>query len=341
MNYPIIYDSAEKKISFDDFLAHLAKISARGAKIITTNGCFDLLHPGHISLLKQARALGDLLIVGLNSDASVAANKGPGRPLRDEYVRAMMLLSLRHVDYVLIFDDLLPTDWLAQVQPYRHCKAGDYDADMMPETDVVRAGGGDITIFPLIPKYSTTVLAETFAGQITQPTSRQEWAIKYILDDSNLLRRIAYQCAGQIIDAATVINQLLLQGQQLLFNPSPEQFIPVEYYVDQLINNLSFLPDAPIIDVFMNNAEVGDVLVLTISKDDLRQSRALIKWANNLELRVIIITDEYIAGTLSGYEVAITLPILSPAEFQFVHQTVMQLLVHLLTMDAIIAAEQI
>ena len=123
---------------------------AQGKVIVTTNGCFDLLHTGHIQFLQQAKTLGDILVVGLNSDTSVRRIKGNGRPLLPEAERAAMLMALKAVDHVLIFDELLPNDFLAAVKPAIHCKAGDYTGEALPEAEVVRRYGGEIRILPFV-----------------------------------------------------------------------------------------------------------------------------------------------------------------------------------------------
>jgi rfaE bifunctional protein nucleotidyltransferase chain/domain len=150
--------TAEGPESLDSLLALRRKYRAEGKRVVSTNGCFDLLHVGHVQLLRQARALGDLLVVGLNSDASVQRLKGPGHPLVPETERATLLLALRFVDRVLIFDDPLPNAWLSLVQPDIHCKSADYAPEAMPETVVVREHGGQVYILPLLPGHSTSRL---------------------------------------------------------------------------------------------------------------------------------------------------------------------------------------
>lgn len=126
--------------------------------VVTTNGCFDLLHPGHVRFLQQARSQGDLLIVGLNSDDSVRRLKGPGRPLIPQEDRAAMLAALRWVDHVVIFSELLADELLALLQPDVHCKGGDYTAEALPEAGVVLRGGGQLRILPFSEGYSTSEL---------------------------------------------------------------------------------------------------------------------------------------------------------------------------------------
>jgi D-beta-D-heptose 7-phosphate kinase/D-beta-D-heptose 1-phosphate adenosyltransferase len=121
-----------------------------------TNGCFDLLHPGHVQYLADARALGDFLVVGLNSDASVARLKGPGRPLQDEAARAAVLLGLRSVDAVVRFDEDTPLELIRVLQPEVLVKGGDYTPDTVVGRDLVEARGGRLVLIPFLPGHSTS-----------------------------------------------------------------------------------------------------------------------------------------------------------------------------------------
>lgn len=142
-----------------------AEMRSQGKKIVTTNGCFDLLHIGHVRALKASRSLGDLLLVGINSDESVRRLKGEGRPINSEEIRAEMLLSLSCVDYVTIFDEGTPVEFLRLVCPDVHVKSADYKPENLEETPVVEAGGGRIHILELVPGHSTTNLVEKLKSQ--------------------------------------------------------------------------------------------------------------------------------------------------------------------------------
>jgi len=150
----------QKILTRDALAAALEPRRARGERIVFTNGCFDILHVGHVRYLAQARALGDLLVVGLNSDRSVHALKGPSRPLLPEDERAELLAALAAVDYVSIFDEDRPNALIEVVRPAVHVKGGDYRAGDLPEAPVVRKHGGQIVIMPLVEGRSTTNLIE-------------------------------------------------------------------------------------------------------------------------------------------------------------------------------------
>ena len=129
---------------------------ANKQKIVFTNGCFDILHAGHIALLERAKSLGDVLIVGLNSDVSVKRLKGEARPIHDQNARAQVLMSLRCVDAVTIFEDDTPIETIRALRPDVHVKGGDYDAQTLPETPIVEQGGGRVEIVPLIQGLSSS-----------------------------------------------------------------------------------------------------------------------------------------------------------------------------------------
>jgi len=133
---------------------------ADGRRIAFTNGVFDLLHPGHVRYLQAARAHGDLLIVGLNSDASVRRNKGPERPINPEHERAEVLAALACVDAVSIFDDDTPADIIRRVQPDVLVKGADWPADQIVGRDTVEARGGKVILEPVEQGYSTTALVK-------------------------------------------------------------------------------------------------------------------------------------------------------------------------------------
>ncbi|PXX68917.1 rfaE bifunctional protein kinase chain/domain/rfaE bifunctional protein nucleotidyltransferase chain/domain [Nocardia tenerifensis] len=135
-----------------------ARIRAQGGRLVATGGCFDLLHPGHVSLLRQAREMGDALVVCLNSDASVRNLKGPRRPILTARDRARLLSELSSVDAVVVFDEPTPSAVLDRLRPDVWVKGGDYTDVGLPEAEVVRGYGGEIALIPTVPGYSTTQL---------------------------------------------------------------------------------------------------------------------------------------------------------------------------------------
>lgn len=148
----------------DDAVALAARFRTAGKTIVFTNGVFDLLHPGHVRYLQQARQLGDALIVGLNSDRLVHAIKGPERPITPEDERAEVLSALACVDGVVVFDEGTPHDLIAAIQPDVLVKGADWAADAIVGRDIVEARGGRVVRVTVEQGYSTTALINKIRG---------------------------------------------------------------------------------------------------------------------------------------------------------------------------------
>ena len=143
------------------------EMGSAGRRLVLTNGCFDLLHAGHVRYLQQARRLGDALAVALNSDSSVRELKGEGRPINPEHDRAEVLAALGCVDYVVIFEGKRATDLLRTVRPHIYAKGGDYTPESLDpdERAALEACGADIRILPLVPGRSTTGILERMSSE--------------------------------------------------------------------------------------------------------------------------------------------------------------------------------
>jgi D-beta-D-heptose 7-phosphate kinase/D-beta-D-heptose 1-phosphate adenosyltransferase len=154
--------AAEEKIAFDPAVAmeRVREWRATGLRIGFTNGCFDILHPGHVHVLTRARAACDRLVVGLNSDASVKRLKGPDRPIQDVHARAGVLAALEAVDLVAIFEDDTPIDLIRRLKPSVLVKGGDYRKETVVGHELVEADGGEIILVDLVPGHSTTRIVE-------------------------------------------------------------------------------------------------------------------------------------------------------------------------------------
>ena len=145
-------------LTIEEAILRFGREKRNGRRVVFTNGCFDLLHPGHIRSLELARAMGDVLIVGLNSDASVRRLKGEGRPVISELERAEILAALESVDAVVIFDDLTPRDVIARLLPDFLVKGGDWPGDQIVGREEVEAAGGRVVSIPVVPGYSTSAI---------------------------------------------------------------------------------------------------------------------------------------------------------------------------------------
>ncbi|MCY1158217.1 MAG: bifunctional heptose 7-phosphate kinase/heptose 1-phosphate adenyltransferase [Citricoccus sp.] len=160
---PVSARAADRPLAEDPQEAAIHAVAAtraRGGTVVATGGCFDVLHPGHLETLRRARALGDVLVVLLNSDDSVRRLKGPGRPVVGQQDRAALLMGLRDVDGVLVFDEDDPRAALDRLRPDVWAKGGDYTPEMLPEASLVRDWGGRVEVLPYLPGRSTTGIVE-------------------------------------------------------------------------------------------------------------------------------------------------------------------------------------
>jgi rfaE bifunctional protein nucleotidyltransferase chain/domain len=148
----------EKILSLEKMLGERQRLRAAGARLVFTNGVFDLLHVGHVRYLTHARTLGDALVVAINSDRSVRELKGPDRPVFDQAERAEILAALKAVDYVVVFDDVSPRKLIATLLPDVLVKGGDYQLDQIHGREEVEAAGGKVISLPFVEGASTTAL---------------------------------------------------------------------------------------------------------------------------------------------------------------------------------------
>lgn len=154
-----------KLISKEVLSEHLIALRGSEKKIVFTNGCFDILHPGHVDYLCQARDLGDFLVLGLNTDASVRLlNKAPNRPINNEQTRALVLAGLACVDAIVLFNEETPYDLIKFVEPDILVKGDDYKPENIVGFDIVSAKGGKVVTIPFLQGYSTTAMIKKITG---------------------------------------------------------------------------------------------------------------------------------------------------------------------------------
>lgn len=189
-------------------------------KVVFTNGCFDVLHPGHVDLLNRAKALGTKLVVGINSDRSVRNIKGPGRPVNDQESRKAVLLGLRAVDEVVIFEELTPDILIKDIKPDVLVKGGDWKVEEIVGADTVIAAGGEVYSLPLLEGHSTTAtltkLRSTSAGEEDQPVTGFTGSIKehleVISEVENSLGTVIADCARLLIETVRGGKKVLICG---------------------------------------------------------------------------------------------------------------------------------
>jgi D-glycero-beta-D-manno-heptose 1-phosphate adenylyltransferase len=155
-----------KLVSKEQAFIQVNELKAADKKVVFTNGCFDILHPGHVDYLCQARDLGDFLILGLNTDNSVRQlNKAPNRPINNEQTRALVLAGLSCINAIVLFDDATPYELIKLLQPNILVKGDDYAVEKIVGYDLIIANGGSVTTIPFLPGYSTTRLIEKILNE--------------------------------------------------------------------------------------------------------------------------------------------------------------------------------
>jgi len=161
-------------VTLDELILRFGREKRNGKRVVFTNGCFDVLHPGHIHSLEAARALGDCLIVGLNGDESVRALKGPDRPVLPAEERAEILASLESVDAVVVFEDLTPQKVIAALLPDVLVKGGDWPGNQIVGREEVEAAGGRVVLVDAVPGYSTTQILKRIRGSAAVTAKGEE-----------------------------------------------------------------------------------------------------------------------------------------------------------------------
>lgn len=223
---------------FESLVAQREQYRTAGKRVVTTNGCFDLLHPGHVAFLAEAHRQGDILIVGLNSDQSVQGLKGPGRPVLPEQDRASLMAALKPVDHVLVFAESTPAAWLTQIRPDIHCKAADYTADSLPEAAAVRQVGGEVRILTFTAGHSTTNIVQRIAA-LTELDGGGAWpgaaVTRQLLDGAAVLKQTAHRASDTVAAAGTVLVDALRAGRTILLCGNGGSAADAQHFATELV----------------------------------------------------------------------------------------------------------
>lgn len=207
--------------------------------VVFTNGCFDLLHPGHIDLLERARSLGDWLVVGLNSDSSVRAIRGPGKPIVPQEDRAAVLRALRCVDQVIIFGEPTPERLIAELQPGVLVKGGDWPVEHIVGADIVKRRGGRVVSLPIKPGYSTTliidrILASRSESPADQQVIRPSDQLGGISESINVKQRLLSEQTDLIRSAGNILIGVLGAGGRVFLMGSDTSSADAQYIAAQM-----------------------------------------------------------------------------------------------------------
>jgi len=346
-------------IALDRLIALREQCRKEDRRVVTTNGCFDLLHVGHMRFLSDARAMGDLLIVGLNSDASVRQLKGIGHPIVPESDRAAVLGALKSVDHVIVFDDLLPSDWLARLQPDAHCKAADYTVDAMPEAQVVMQHGGIVKILPLSKGHSTSdlikkAMAATELSAPSQSSSSMQGQrsqfIAQMLASANVLRQTAYRASEQLVRAADLLAETLRAGGKILLCGNGGSAADAQHFAAELVGRfrqernplpaIALTTDTSILTALGNDygfdqifarqvaalGRAGDALIAISTSGASRNVLAAVEAARANNLRAIALTGNHPSRLAEMADLALVAPSEDAMQIQQAHTAMLHLL---------------
>lgn len=323
-----------------------------------------MLHVGHVDFLRQAKSLGDVLIVGLNSDMSIRQIKGSGRPIFPENERAAMLFSLKSVDHVIVFDELLPGHFLAAIKPDIHCKAGDYTEASLPEAKVVRENGGEIRILPVTAGYSTSkMIAHIHASEKTadehkpenkRPENQIEEVRDFFLAGSNVLRQSGYKLAEEIIDVAQMMIAALKDNHKILVCGNGGSAADAQHFAAELVvryrrsrqglSALALTTDTSILTasgndygfehVFSRQVEAygqeGDVLIVISTSGSSPNILAAIRAAKTRGLNVIGLTGSKKTEMQEMCDLCLSVPSADTPLIQQAHITTLHILCDLI-----------
>jgi D-sedoheptulose 7-phosphate isomerase len=186
-------------------------------KVVFTNGCFDIIHPGHIDLLARAKALGTKLVVGINSDASVRAIKGAARPYLNQNDRAEILLGLRSVDEVRVFDEPTPARLIEEIKPDVLIKGGDWPTDQIVGADFVVKNGGEVFSLPLKDGYSSSAIVEKIQGEkMSESEISNDFIRRSIEEHIEVFQKLPGECGASIEQSGNLIYEALAAGKKVL-----------------------------------------------------------------------------------------------------------------------------
>jgi len=169
----------EKIKEKQDLREIIGDLKAKGKRIVFTNGCFDLLHIGHVRYLEKAKSLGDILVVGVNSDLSVRGLKGPRRPILPEGERTEILSGLQCVDYVILFDEPTPLDLISSLRPHLLVKGGDWPKEAIVGTEIVEGSGGEVVVIPFVEGASTSNLIDTILKRFPKNAETSDKTVQH------------------------------------------------------------------------------------------------------------------------------------------------------------------
>ncbi len=315
--------------------------------IVFTNGCFDLIHAGHVDLLARSKALGTKLIVGINSDASVRKIKGPNRPVQTEEARKAVLLALSAVDEVLIFDELTPENLIKEIKPDVLVKGGDWKPDEIIGSDFVKSYGGQVLSLPLVNGYSSSIIVDKVRNDVKSKTEKGNSVIHASLNQHiEVLTAVLADNTGSIEQSADLILKTFQAGKKVLLcgnggSAADAQHIAAEFVgryetERRALPAISLTTDTSALTALANDydferifsrqvdalAAEGDCLIAISTSGNSRNVIAAVMSARNRGCKVIGMTGAGGKKLASLSDVCILIPSGRTARIQEAHITV-------------------
>ena len=316
-------------------------------KIVFTNGCFDLIHPGHIDLLRRAKELGTRLIVGINSDESVRRIKGDGRPFLKQDDRVLVLSALEPVDEVVVFDELTPETIIKKLKPNVLVKGGDWPTEQIIGADFVLANGGEVHSLPLVEGYSSSSIAEKIRSPKSTPQLTDTGTSSAAFSEHiETIERVMRDCGQQIAECSGLINETVHQGKKILIcgnggSAADAQHLAAEFVgryetERRAVAAIALTTDTSALTAVSNDygfervfarqvealAAEGDLLIAISTSGESPNIIAAVMQARRSGCRVIAMTGEKGKKLASLSDAALMIPSARTARVQEAHITV-------------------
>jgi D-sedoheptulose 7-phosphate isomerase len=315
------------------------------AKLVFTNGCFDIVHPGHVDFLRRAAELGDRLVVGINSDSSVRRIKGGGRPFMAEAARKAVLEGLGFVDEVIIFDDATPERLIEQLKPDVLVKGGDWDEDEIVGGAAVRDAGGEVHSLPLLEGHSSSAIVDRIRGEVVSVVSTRLEGVapRSIQEHLEVFSKLLSQCGGDIERTGSMIAAAISEGRKLLLCGNGGSAADAQHIAAELIGRfeserialpaIALTTDTSALTAIGNDygferlyarqveglAREGDVLVCISTSGNSPNIIAAAMKARELGCRTIALTGAGGKKLASVCDEAVLVPSLRTARIQEAH----------------------
>ena len=342
------YEWTTTKInSLDDFLCVVSSYRAEGKKVVTTSGWFDLLHTGNVEFLNQARAFGNILIVGLNSDSCANGINRTIQPLLSEHERAAMLVAMKSVDHVVVFDEPMLNQLLAKIKPDFHCRVQEYATNVIPEAEIVISNGGEVKLLSMPPGYPTSNLVQRIirskAGNEYSQNDIVTNVLGYFVSSGNVLQQTGYLLCEEIISAASLVASCIRENGKIICCGNGGSAADAQHFAAELVGRyktersawpaISLSSDPSVLTAIGNDygfeqvfsrqvsawGQKGDVLVAISTSGNSPNVLAAVNEAKNRNLKIIALTGSKPSKLRDLSDVCLAVPSADTPQVQQAH----------------------